>query len=232
MEREKILVVDDEPKVLTAFKRHLGDQFYILTAGDAEEGLGIVNEHEDLAVVIADYRMPGKDGVEFLSEIRQLSPDTIRIIVTGYAGLDNAMEAVNQGHVFKFLTKPLIIDELTKAIKEGIVEYRLNRFKRDLLNKTSGADYHKIQGLLSQKWRPLHYEILKFLKKKEASYASPVDSHSMGQELNITPSYIRGNIRPLLDAGVVDVRMGRKGGYYLKVDPSLLLDWEDLMEFE
>ncbi|GEM_PF-1400108 len=232
MEREKILIVDDEPRILEAFRRHLIDDFDVLTAKSAEQGLEIISSNSDIAVILADYKMPGKDGVKFLAETRQLLPDSIRVIITGYANVDNALQAVNEGQVFRFLTKPLAIERLTRVIKEGIVEFRINKFKRELFNKTVGADYQQIQSFLENDWQQVHYEILRFLKKKEAGYADPVGSDSLGDSLNITPSYIRGVIGPLVDSGVVGVRMGRRGGYYLNVDPSLLLDWEELMGFK
>ncbi len=232
MNREKVLIVDDEPRILEAFRRHLMDDFEVLTAKSAEQGLEIVDANQDIAVILADYKMPGKDGVSFLAETRKILPDSMRVIITGYADVDNALQAVNEGQVYKFLTKPLAIERLTRVIKEGIVEFRINKFKRELFNKTVGADYHQIQAFLENNWQPLHYEILKFLKKKEASYSNPIDSDALGDSLNITPSYLRGIIGSLVQSGVVGVRMGRKGGYYLNVDPSLLLDWEELMDLK
>ncbi len=223
---EKILIIDDEPRVLEAFKRHLMDEFDVLTGSSTEEGLEIIKAHKDIAVILSDYRMPGRDGIEFLAEASQILPDSIRIMITGFADVDNAMKAVNEGRVFKFLTKPVAIKRLIEIIQEGINEYRINQTRDKILDKTVGHDAQKVQEFLQRKWQTLHYEIINCLRKKESSYASPVDSSVLGDELNITPSYIRGIIRPLIESGLVGVRMGRRGGYYLAVDQDLLDNYE------
>lgn len=213
---ERILLVDDEPKLLAAYSRNLQGSFEVFTAHSAAEGLELLQKNAPFAVVVADYRMPEMDGIQFLSQAYLLAPDTIRIMLTGYADLQCAMDAVNEGNVFRFLTKPTSPQELGNLILEGIREYRLITIKREF-SHLGGEGFY--QELVNGNWSSLHYQILGLLRRKKADYANPVISDDMGQELNITPSYIRKKIQLLLEEGMVGVRRGKGGGYYLEKDP-------------
>ncbi|HUJ68420.1 MAG TPA: response regulator, partial [Syntrophorhabdales bacterium] len=133
---EKILFVDDEPNVLAAYERQLRKQFEIATMESGEAGLRAVMESGPYAVVVSDFRMPKMDGIRFLSCVREVSPDTVRMILTGYADVQTAIEAVNEGNIFRFLTKPCPPESLTKAIVAGVEQYRLIRAERELLEQT------------------------------------------------------------------------------------------------
>jgi len=133
---EKILFVDDEPNVLAAYERQLRKQFDVVTMEGGEAGLQAMMEGGPFAVVVSDFRMPNMDGVQFLARVKEISPDTVRMILTGYADVQTAMEAVNEGNVFRFLTKPCPTDSLAKAITAGIEQYRLVNAERELLEQT------------------------------------------------------------------------------------------------
>lgn len=132
----KILLVDDEPNVLSALKRQLRGNFDVETSGDPTEAILKFNNKTSFAAVISDFRMPKMNGIEFLKEVRKRSPETTRIMLTGYADLDNAIRAVNDGHVFRFLTKPCENDVLLENLKEAVNQYELVTGKRILLEKT------------------------------------------------------------------------------------------------
>jgi response regulator RpfG family c-di-GMP phosphodiesterase len=132
----KILFVDDDPNVLAAFQRQLRKDFSVYTALGGEEGLKTVSAHDPFAVIVSDLRMPGMDGIQFLSRVRQASPDSVRIMLTGNADLSTAIDAVNQGNVFRFLTKPCEVDVLTSALADGVRQYQLITAERELLEKT------------------------------------------------------------------------------------------------
>ena len=102
----RILCVDDEPNVLLALERQFRKQFEIQTAVGSELGLKAIVENGPYAVVVSDLRMPVMDGNRFLAQVRKLSPDTVRVMLTGQADLADAITAVNEGHIFQFLTKP------------------------------------------------------------------------------------------------------------------------------
>ena len=133
---EKVLVVDDEENILNAMKRHLRKQFRIETASDAKEGLERIAKDGPYSVILSDLRMPGMDGIEFLSIAREMSPHSVRMMLTGNADLKAAIEAVNEGNIFRFLTKPCHINILAKALNAGIEQYRLITAERELLEKT------------------------------------------------------------------------------------------------
>ena len=117
--RKTLLIVDDEPGVLSALKRVLRrDGYEILAVGSAREGFDVLATHE-VQVIISDQRMPEMNGSEFLSRVRELYPDTIRIVLSGYTDLDTIVAAVNHGAIYRFLTKPWDDDLLREHIREA-----------------------------------------------------------------------------------------------------------------
>ena len=133
---DKILFVDDEPAVLDGYKRILKREFDISTAAGGEQALAAIRENGPYSVVISDMRMPSMSGAQFLARVRQTAPDTIRMLLTGHADLNAAMEAVNEGNIFRFLTKPCEKEVLGKAITTGLVQYRLVIAEKELLENT------------------------------------------------------------------------------------------------
>jgi response regulator RpfG family c-di-GMP phosphodiesterase len=133
---DKILFVDDEPNLLAGIQRQLRKHFSIETALGGEEGLQAVRGRGPYSVIVSDLRMPGMDGIQFLSRVRKLSPDTVRMMLTGNADLHAAIEAVNEGNIFRFMTKPCPPEILAKALLQGIKQYRLIISERELLEKT------------------------------------------------------------------------------------------------
>jgi putative nucleotidyltransferase with HDIG domain len=126
-----VLLVDDEENILNALARLFLDRdVRVLRAGNGEEALGIVRR-EPVAVVVSDNLMPGIRGVELLSQVRNLSPDTVRVLLTGYADLPTAIEAINRGEVFRFHVKPWVDEEIVRTVEEGVRRYQVVRSLRD-----------------------------------------------------------------------------------------------------
>jgi len=146
---DKILFVDDEPSVLDGYRRMLHREFEVETAVGAEEGLAAVFDRGPYAIVISDMRMPGLNGAQYLAHVRQISPDTIKMLLTGFTDLSAAMDAVNEGNIFRFLTKPCEKDVLTNAIEEGLVQYRLVTAEKNLLEKTLIGSIKVLTDVLS-----------------------------------------------------------------------------------
>jgi len=118
-----ILLVDDDAGVLASLKRLLRhENYHILTATSGEEGLALLAEHQ-VGVIVVDQRMPGMTGTEFLARARIMHPDAVRVVLSGYTGLDAVTEAINRGEIFKFLTKPWDDAELLEAIREAFRHY-------------------------------------------------------------------------------------------------------------
>jgi|YNPMSStandDraft_1061717.scaffolds.fasta_scaffold00051_14 sigma-B regulation protein RsbU (phosphoserine phosphatase) len=136
---KKILFVDDEINVLHGYRRNLRSLFDVHIAQSGEEALKIISEQDDFAVIISDYRMPEMDGIELLHKVRDISPDTIRIILTGYADMQIAIEAINEGNIFRFLTKPISNDKLINTINDALEQYRLITTEKELNKKLQDA---------------------------------------------------------------------------------------------
>lgn len=118
-ERKTLLIVDDEAGIRDALRRALRrDGYEILVAGSASEGFDVLATHE-VQVILSDQRMPEMNGTEFLSRVRGLYPDTIRIVLSGYADLESIVDAVNRGAIYRFLTKPWDDDQLREHVREA-----------------------------------------------------------------------------------------------------------------
>lgn len=129
----RILLLDDEPNILAALKRVLMDEPYeILDADSGEKGLEVLHE-KPCKVVISDERMPGMGGAEFLSRVKDFYPETVRILLTGYASIDAAMKAVNDGEIYRFFMKPWDDTDLRMAIRSAIEKYDLQKENERLL---------------------------------------------------------------------------------------------------
>ena len=114
-ERPTLLLVDDEPDLLMSLEGLLRQKFQLHTAESAEAALNIVDEI-DIQIVMSDQRMPGMMGDALLAEIASRSPDTIRILLTGYADIQDVIRALNTGGLFRYLTKPWDLDELLDVL--------------------------------------------------------------------------------------------------------------------
>ncbi|HKX30787.1 MAG TPA: HD domain-containing phosphohydrolase [Blastocatellia bacterium] len=133
---EKILCVDDERNVLEAYQRSLRKEFEIEIATGAAEGLEAVANRGPFAVIVSDMRMPHMDGIRFLARVKEVSPDSVRIMLTGNADQQTAIQAVNEGSIFRFLNKPCSPQNLAVALNAAIHQYRLTVAEKELLEKT------------------------------------------------------------------------------------------------
>lgn len=149
----KLLFVDDERNVLSAYERNLRLSYEIVCSTSANEAVEIIRraeeEKEPFAVIVSDYRMPEMDGNRFLSLARQIAPDSVRIMLTGYAEVNLAIEAVNEGSIFRFLTKPCPGDKLMNTLKSAIEQYRLIVSEKELLDKTLKGSIKVLVDILS-----------------------------------------------------------------------------------
>jgi putative two-component system response regulator len=128
---DRILFVDDEPLVLEGIQRALHKTFDIQLANSAEEGLSLIRNGGSFSVVVSDFQMPDCDGIDFLTQVAAVSPDSIRMMLTGHAQLETSMRAVNEGNVFRFLSKPCPMEALEKALCDGVRQHQLIRTERE-----------------------------------------------------------------------------------------------------
>jgi response regulator RpfG family c-di-GMP phosphodiesterase len=146
---EKILMVDDDRNLLDSFRRQFRKSLHFETATSGADGVQAVSDGGPFAVVISDMMMPNMNGIEFLSRIRKISPNTVRIMLTGNANLDTAIDAVNDGNIFRFLNKPVESDQLYRVILDSIQQYRLITTEKILLNKTLKGAVNLLSDILS-----------------------------------------------------------------------------------
>lgn len=133
--KHTLLIVDDEKNILSAIRRLLRNEDYdIVMAGSAAEGFEVLKEH-NIQVIISDQRMPGMNGTDFLSRVKDEFPDIIRIILSGYTDIDSMAEAINRGHIYKFLLKPWNDQNLILEIRQAFDQYDLIEANKILQQK-------------------------------------------------------------------------------------------------
>lgn len=121
--KHKVLFVDDELSILRTIERIFKDSNYkVLTANSGEEAISILKDNV-VSVIVSDMLMPGMNGVEFLKESMKSSPDSTRIVLSGYADSDTIIESIEKGHIWRYLTKPWRVNDLKVAIKNGVDKY-------------------------------------------------------------------------------------------------------------
>lgn len=139
---QTVLLVDDEPNILNALVRNLRQEPYrVLTAGCASEAMDLMQQ-TPADVIVSDDEMPGVAGVEFLAQLRLLYPGTIRLMLTGQVSVGRTLQAINDGHVFRFLTKPCPAETLIEAVRHALEHKRLMDHGAEaihLLRRVSGV---------------------------------------------------------------------------------------------
>lgn len=146
---DKVLLVDDDANALAAFRRQLRVHFLCETAESGAQGLEALAKSGPFAVVMSDMRMPGMDGIAFLAEVERRAPETVRMMLTGNADIETCIDAVNEGHIFRFLTKPCPPELMSKSLKAGVAQYRLVCAQRELLHGTVTGCIRTLADILS-----------------------------------------------------------------------------------
>lgn len=149
MNKLPILCVDDDPQVLASLAVLLGRFYEVHTETDAEVALRWVESHRDLPVIVSDLRMPGMDGIAFLAQARIVAPDSGRVLLTGFGDYESAIAAVNEGHVFRFLTKPTRPETLFGAVNAAAEHHHLITAERVLLTETLQGAVQALTEVLS-----------------------------------------------------------------------------------
>lgn len=149
----KVLYVDDEENNLFSFKAAFRTKYQIYTAISGKDAVEILKQHADIEVILTDQRMPEMTGVEFLKSILPIFPDPIRVLLTGYADLKASIDAVNEGKIFHYLSKPWNEEEVIMTIDkahEVYTHYKNERqMKDDLIRTADQMEFLLRQSLLS-----------------------------------------------------------------------------------
>ncbi|HTF34832.1 MAG TPA: response regulator [Myxococcota bacterium] len=141
--KSRILIVDDEEAILETMRFTFEDEYEVFTSPDARQALEILDENAPIAAVITDQRMPNMTGVEFLAEVYAHHPTTTRIILTGFADMEAILKAINDGHVYAYITKPWEPDQLKQIVMRAVGHHKLTLENARLL-----ADLRRSKVLL------------------------------------------------------------------------------------
>ncbi len=197
--KQSLLLVDDEEYILGALRRVFRNQPYgVRVAHCANEALFKL-ERQPADVVISDQRMPGLTGIEFLVQVREKYPDTVRIILTGYADIDVAMAAINEGGVYRFLTKPWRNEHLRLTVKQGLAQRDLvlenNRLRVLLMkqNKELQLANANLQSTVQEQSIRLHTAFVRAIT-------------ALGEALEAKDDYTRGHSRRVADLAATCAR--------------------------
>lgn len=180
----RILAVDDEPFVLDTIKRLLNEDNYdVLTATSGAEGLLIMETHP-VQIVISDYRMPEMNGVEFLKEVYRKWPDTIRIVLSGFADIQSVIAAINEGQIYKFMGKPWNNEELRIAVVNAIDRYRLHRENIRLTEdlKRKNDELRKFNDTLEELVADRTYELKKSMDRTKMALEGIIQAVAVTME--------------------------------------------------
>src|SRR5690554_6322434 len=178
------LVVDDEPDILDAIERLFRKEYRVLTANSAAEALEIV-QRESIQVVMSDQRMPSMSGIELLEQLHNTRPDIVRVLFTGYSNIDHVIDAINQGHVYRYISKPWKPAELRLFVAQAFEYYDDRQERRALVNQLQQANerMEKQLNLLS-----IANEELKTLDRVKNMFMEVV-SHKLNTPITIILGY-------------------------------------------
>lgn len=146
---EKVLLIDDEPLITNSLKRGLAGDYHFLSATSGAEGLSLLKANPTVAIIVTDMSMPSMTGSEFLKESMKCAPDAVRVMLTGLADQKTAVRAINEGAIYRFLTKPCSTQDFEDTLKDCMVRRQLQKQERDLLQNTLGGLIGLITDLLS-----------------------------------------------------------------------------------
>jgi DNA-binding NtrC family response regulator len=226
----KVLLVDDDARFLDAYKRDLKDEFNITTSLGDVQGFAEINEHGPYAVVVSDLNLPGMDGIQFLSRVKELSPETVCVLLAGQDDLETAIQAINSGNIFRFLTKPFKHHVLAKTINAGLRQFTKNRQTAQEIEKTDSPI--SVKKILIVDDDPIVRSILSSALKthKELGVLTAENGKVAVKLLNIIK----------IDLVITDMEMPEMNGVgllsYMNKDhpeiPVIVLTWFVTKEFE
>lgn len=139
MLKESVLIVDDQPEILNSLERLLKEHYKIYVASNGLAALDVLKKH-DIALILADQRMPQMTGVEFLKRSLEIQPDAVRILITAYADIQASINAINQGQIFYYVSKPWEPDDLLVIVLRAVETYRLQKKNIELTKKLKKAN--------------------------------------------------------------------------------------------
>ena len=152
-DKPTVLFVDDEPNILSALRRLVRREAYeALTANGGQEALELL-ESQQVAVIVSDQRMPGMMGADFLARSRELAPDAVRMMLTGYSDIETATRAINEGEIYRFISKPWDDEDLKLILRDALNRFELENTNRRLTAelKQKSEDLEQLNARLEEK---------------------------------------------------------------------------------
>jgi two-component system probable response regulator PhcQ len=203
-----VLYVDDEEQALKYFRRGLDRDFQVLTAPGVTAALTLLEQQEltagagPIGVVMSDQRMPGRSGVELLAEVRRRWPNIVRILITAYADIDSAVDAVNSGAIYKYIHKPATLEQLRRTLTEGVALYRAQVQREALLREKMSSlqrlvveervrSFAALAGGISHHLLNSMTAMSCFLEESDPSGPNGAGTAAQGQLLSEDPRYVR-----------------------------------------
>lgn len=187
---EKVLLIDDDPGILSGYKRQLRKHFDVETGLGGKAGLEIIKSKGPFAVVVSDMMMPEMDGIQFLSKVKDIIPSSVRIMLTGCSDQSTAIEAVNEGAIFRFINKPCDTEKLLQSLSDGVKQYRLITAERELLDKTLSGSIALLTDILSILDPDLYNQVVKlkdlvknFAKKLNLANSWEIEAAAMFSQI-------------------------------------------------
>lgn len=174
----KILFVDDDPNLLSGIRRQFRRTYNIETAEGGEAALQKIRDTGNYDVIVSDMRMPGMDGITFLSQASKSSPESVRIMLTGNNDLQTAIDAVNKGQVFAFLNKPCEQEALSKTLDKALEHYRLLHLEKELLEKTLAGSVKVLLDVM-RVTNPLAFGRCSALRDSAVQIAENLGAHNI-----------------------------------------------------
>jgi putative nucleotidyltransferase with HDIG domain len=207
--RPGVLFVDDEVNILKALARLFrGEPVRVFTASSSAEALALIAS-ESIQVVVSDQRMPGASGVKLLAQVRERHPEVVRILLTGHAEIETAIEAINEGNIFRLLTKPWHDHELRSVIRQALEDYsmRAEVMRLNRLTQVQNAQLQEINVLLERKVGERMGELQAKNKELRKAYLSTV--RALSEAVDAKDPYTRGHSERV---GVYASRIARELG--------------------
>jgi response regulator RpfG family c-di-GMP phosphodiesterase len=194
-----VLCVDDEPNILSALKRALRGGCRVLTAGSGAQAIEVL-QSERVDLIISDMRMPGMDGAQLLEHAHRHWPQTVRILLTGYADMAATVAAINRGRIFRYINKPWDDGELQMTVRQGLERLTLERDKQRLeaLTQTQNEQLSEINAQLEQRVQERTAEVTQAHEKLKRSYLNSIKVFS--NLLEMRGGRLAGHGRRVADA--------------------------------